>query len=167
MLLSVVHRGKHARPQRMKSSAEKRNRNDALEHVEPIVDEQENNDIQVEENGKEDTSNENTEVEMDVQLAVNDWIAIKYDANWHIRKIQDIDSDDGLKISVLLPTKTTNDDKTMFRWSTPSDVIYVNHSDVICKISEPQPIGRSGRSFRLQDNDIVLIPVDTFQKVII
>ena len=29
-----------------------------LEHVEPIVDEQENNDIQVEENSKEDTSNE-------------------------------------------------------------------------------------------------------------
>ena len=94
---------------------------------------------------------------MDVQLTVNDWIAIKYDANWHIGKIQDIDSDDDLKVTFLRPTKTVNDDKSLFKWPTPSDIIYVNQSDVICKISEPQPIGRSGRSFQLQDNYIALI----------
>jgi hypothetical protein len=40
----------------------------------------------------------------------------------------------------------------MFKWPSPSVILYVSRKDVICRIEEPKVVGRSGRSFKITDD---------------
>ena len=68
---------------------------------------------------------------------------------WYIGQIKDADSEDNTVEVFFLEAK-----KAMFQWQAISDVIWVDISSVLCKVSDPKPSGKSKRMLVMNLNDI-------------
>jgi len=51
----------------------------------------------------------------------------------------------------------------MFKWPSPPDILCMSRKDVICKIEEQKAIGRSGKSFKITDDEAKTIQ-ENFQQ---
>lgn len=112
-----------------------------------------------------ETESERCEVEKDAEksnsteVKESDWFAILYNPEWHIGEIskKNIDDDDDLEIAFLRRANSTTCNATniLFKWPFQEDILFVNRSDIIYKLAmDPTPVGRSGRSFELNEHDI-------------
>ena len=77
---------------------------------------------------------------------------------WENKK--NIDDDDNLEIAFLRQANSTNATNILFKWPSQEDNLFVNSSNIIYKLAmDPTPVGRSGRSFELDEHDIRLFNV--------
>ena len=60
-------------------------------------------------------------------------------------------------MSFLRRTGNVGRVKLKFKWPTPVGEVWVNHSDILGKINEPQKVGRSGRCLDIQEDEIEYI----------
>ena len=77
-------------------------------------------------------------------------------AYWENKKTL-INDDDDLVIAFLRRAHSTTCNATniLFKWPSQEDILFVNRSDIIYKlVMDPTPVGRSGRSFELDEHDI-------------
>jgi len=82
----------------------------------------------------------------------NNWVAAFYDGDWHIGIVKRIDPDDDeLEIHFMRSAKSRTSRKESFKWPSQPDVLDISRADVICKISEPKSVGRSARSFTIEE----------------
>lgn len=81
---------------------------------------------------------------------------MRYDHKWHIGQVLEIDFECAeIEVNFLRPSKSIADDikQTLYKWPQPPDELTVSKQDVICKIKQPEAVGRS-RSFRLSADDL-------------
>ena len=80
---------------------------------------------------------------------VHEYIAANYMKMWYIGQIKGADSEDNTAEFSFLKIK-----KAMFQWPVRPDVIWVDISSVLCKVSDPKPFGKSKRMLVMNSNDI-------------
>jgi hypothetical protein len=80
---------------------------------------------------------------------VDDYIAALYLGRWYIGKIITVDEEDSTFEVTFLQQK-----KRMFQWPSRPDVIWVDYSDILCKVSTPVTSGKSKRMLLITDSDI-------------
>ena len=68
---------------------------------------------------------------------------------WYIGQIKDANSEDNTVEVSFLETK-----KAMFQWPARPDVIWIDISNVLCKVSDPKPSGKSECMLVMNPNDI-------------
>jgi hypothetical protein len=85
--------------------------------------------------------------EPDCAYQNGDYVAAVYDAKWYIGKIVDDEDDDQYEITFM------EQRKQLYQWPKKEDVIWVDTSSVLCKITEPQPTAKRGRMFRILPHD--------------
>lgn len=83
---------------------------------------------------------------------IDEYVAAVYLDNWYIGQIRDIDTDDNTVEVSFLEKK-----KSLFQWPSRSDIIWVDNSSVLCKISPPKPSGKSKRMLVVNPIDIIKI----------
>ena len=82
------------------------------------------------------------------ELEPGKFVAAMYEDTWYIGKVEEIDRDDrDCLINFMRPAKA------MFKWPNFTDKVWIREKDLICKINEPQKIGKSGRNFKITDED--------------
>ncbi|KAL4222613.1 hypothetical protein ACF0H5_018654 [Mactra antiquata] len=79
----------------------------------------------------------------ELAFVAGDFIAATYDGTWYISKVLQIDNDEEVEISFMQQRRS------LYQWPTHEDVIWVANENLLCKINEPIPHGRSGRMFHL------------------
>lgn len=84
-----------------------------------------------------------------IYIEEGDYVAAIYLRNWYIGKITDVDKEDKTVEISFLERK-----KKSFQWPCRPDVIWVQHSDIICKISPPVHIGKSKRMLAMDEGDL-------------
>lgn len=90
--------------------------------------------------------------QQDTMFDKDSWVSVNLEGDWYIGKILEVDlKDKDCKVTFMRRTKDQN---TSFKWPAPVDELWVNFSDIICQIDEPIPLGRSGRSFRLNPESL-------------
>ncbi|XP_071164971.1 uncharacterized protein [Mytilus edulis] len=100
---------------------------------------------------------ETAEVEADrieILIAVDQFVAAIYDNAWHVGKITDIDeTDKECQVNFLRPSQGRNTGNPLYKWPNPEDKIWLQVTDILCNIREPNKVGRSGRSFEIDPQD--------------
>ena len=109
----------------------------------------------VDQNNSEDDNTRGQEHQAAVDLDLNegDWVAVLYDKKWHAGQIKGIDSDNELEVKSLRQWRGIAENRPVFKWPTPDDILDVDVKDVVCKLAEQVAVGRSGRSFKLAPGD--------------
>ena len=82
----------------------------------------------------------------------NDYVATKYLDNWYVGKILQIDETDNEAEMSFMKQK-----KNLFQWPSTEDILWVTQDDIICKIKDPKPSGKSARMYRLEREDLAKI----------
>ena len=80
---------------------------------------------------------------------VHEYIAANYMNKWYIGQIKDADSEDNTAEVSFIETK-----KAMFQWPARHDVIWIDISSVLCKVSDPKPSGKSKHMLVMNPNNI-------------
>ncbi|KAH3706166.1 hypothetical protein DPMN_065547 [Dreissena polymorpha] len=94
------------------------------------------------------SSNKNTER---VNVKENDYVAAKYLDNWYVGKVLDVDGEDNtVKISFF------EHKKKAFQWSYRPDIIWVDHDQILCKVTKQTPVGKSKRMLQILPTDMKL-----------
>ena len=114
---------------------------------------QEEEQRQPEQDKTSDVNNENSNANVRFEdLTQGKFVACVYCNDWYVGQIED--SDEGEReIQVNFMERT----KTLYRWPSRRDMIWVLYKDVLCEISEPQPTAKSKRNFSVKENDVQLI----------
>jgi hypothetical protein len=109
-------------------------------------------------NGKSYEVKRNTATSDGPDMKQGDWVAVLYEGDWHIGKIKSVDDEGEFEITFLRRAKTAGVMKILFKWPLPEDVLFVTRGDIMYKlIADPNPVGRSARSFEIQDDDLQII----------
>ena len=82
---------------------------------------------------------------------VGDFLIANYDNFSYIGKVKDHDDNDG-EICMSFMQKTSKNVQN-FKWPTPPDELWMTSNDVVMKISEMVPCGKSKRVFKLSATD--------------
>ena len=92
---------------------------------------------------------EDGEGDVHVEYAIGDYVAAKYNEDMYVGRVANID-DEEYEINFMesIPQLSFH-----YRWPTKRDLLWVHHICVLCKLSEPLPIGRSQRAFTLVPHD--------------
>jgi len=107
---------------------------------------------------KEHEALDKPEEETPLELESGKWIAVKYDKDWHIGKIQEVDSTDkDCLISFMQRQKCKWAKEPTFKWPNHVDELWVKFDDVLQCIDEPSKVGRSARSFSITEEEISTI----------
>ena len=81
-------------------------------------------------------------------LSVEKYVAAKYDDNWYVGKILEIDIDDGETLISFMDQR-----KNLFQWPRVSDELSITEEYILCAVRPPEPTGKSKRMFKLSDDD--------------
>ena len=79
-----------------------------------------------------------------------DFVAAVYqnnDAKWYVGKIVDGENGDQYEITFM------EQRKQLYQWPKKKDMIWVDRSSILCKITEPQPTAKRGRMFKILPHD--------------
>ena len=87
-------------------------------------------------------------------LSDDDFVAVEYDKDWFVGKVMSKDNDGEFRISFLRPTKTLTGRRELFKWPEQPDILDIGIDHIICKVAAPSPVGKSGRSIRLCNDDV-------------
>ena len=80
-------------------------------------------------------------------LQVSSWVAAVYDRAWFIGQVTAIDNDDS-EVEIKFMTKTSGKSES-FKWPRREDKLWLPVARIITIIQEPTPIGKNGRSFKI------------------
>ena len=89
---------------------------------------------------------------VETNTRVHEYIAANYMNKWYIGQIKDADSKDNKVEVSFLETK-----KAMFQWPVRPDVIWVDISGVLCKVSDHKLSGKSKHMLVMNPNDRKMI----------
>ena len=84
------------------------------------------------------------------------FIAATYNDKWYVGKVMAIDDSDG-ELHVSFMTEVVSKTGVIYKWPKPCDDLWVSRNNIICKISAPLAVGRSKRTFILDDTTLNLI----------
>ena len=104
-----------------------------------------------------DVVTESTEaaIEEDKNYQVNDWVAALYQGTWYIGEIVEYDpEEDDFHVNFLKKSKLIENFTFKKAPEKNPDIIWVYRENILCKITEPVAVGKSGRSFSIS-RDIV------------
>ncbi|WAR11754.1 hypothetical protein MAR_025934 [Mya arenaria] len=106
------------------------------------------------EQDKETITSENTEIGINVDdIRTGEFIAAMYDNEAYVGKVTDID--EGLfEVSFLEKGSKVKD---CLKWPKRHDEIWVEPSDILCRVEEPMSTGRGNRFFKLSSNDVARV----------
>ena len=90
-----------------------------------------------------------------INIDVGDYVAAIYDSEWFIGMVTGTDlPEDEYKISFYEKTgKTSN----CLKWPKVKDEIWLPKQNILCKVEEPEPTGKSKRLFKLLPAELELI----------
>ncbi|KAH3731231.1 hypothetical protein DPMN_142540 [Dreissena polymorpha] len=95
--------------------------------------------------------------ELDVVPKKGDFVAAVYEGVWYVGKVLKVDESDGdAKISFMKKARVSTSVEK-FKWPQPPDKIWVKFNQILCNVNEPEPVGKSGREFKLGEDDHELI----------
>ncbi|WAR19905.1 hypothetical protein MAR_001743 [Mya arenaria] len=99
-------------------------------------------------------TSENTEIGINVDgIRTGEFIAAMYDNEAYVGKVTDID--EGLfEVSYLEKGSKVKD---CLKWPKRHDEIWVEPSDILCRVEEPTSTGRGNRFFKLSSNDVARV----------
>lgn len=122
-------------------------------------------------NGTEEAHEENTSFESNKDMAITDkseiqvqpaftitylaigsYVCAKYDHDWFIGKIEEIENESEMFISFL--AKHIKKGSHSFNWPSRPDDIIVSLNDILCAVNDPLPIGLTGRFLQLEEDDM-------------
>ncbi|MES9901650.1 MAG: hypothetical protein ABW168_03080 [Sedimenticola sp.] len=87
-----------------------------------------------------------------------DWVGVRYENSWHVGKIIAMDLEDGdCHVSFLRKSVVTGTGMPSLKWPASRDEIWIDFSNIICKLNDPIAIGRHGRSFQLTPAEYELL----------
>lgn len=96
-------------------------------------------------------------IQNQLQLHTNDWVAAVYDESWYIGQVDEIDNaDDEVLVSFMVKGKGKHSGST-FKWPARKDDLWVSKSNVLCVIEPPAAVGKTGRTYQLSAATIELI----------
>ncbi|XP_060564869.1 uncharacterized protein LOC132724071 [Ruditapes philippinarum] len=103
-------------------------------------------------------SRDKPSLKINLELDSGRWVAVIYDHEWHIGQIKEVDNaDDDCLVSFMQRLKCRGVKLPTFKWPNNADEIWVKFEDVLLCIEEPSKVGRSGRSFTIQEEEISMI----------
>jgi hypothetical protein len=85
---------------------------------------------------------------LELDLCAGDFVAARYDRNIYIGKVVECDNEDG-EVEITFMQNV----RKLLQWPKHEDKIWVDRDNVICKVSEPMPTGKSKRMFKLDESD--------------
>ena len=92
-------------------------------------------------------------LEVDEEFIVDDWVAALYQGTWYIGKIVEVDTEDG-DFYINFMTKTKLRGSYTFKHPTKQYLIWIYGEHILCKITKPVAMGKTGRSFSLPQDPI-------------
>lgn len=81
-----------------------------------------------------------------IPCVTSDFVAAVYEGSWYIGQVKDIVEHDA-EISVMQKRRC------LFQWPTREDVIWVDCPNVLCKVKELIPYGKSKKMFKLDQEE--------------
>ena len=116
--------------------------------------EMDNNVNQIAEDIPDENTDNQTGVELD-DLFLDQWVAILYEGQWYIEKIQDIDRQNSdIYLTFLENLKTRGKDSELkFRWPKNVDELWVKPENILCTIEKPKPFGSHERFMLISRQD--------------
>jgi len=78
-----------------------------------------------------------------------DYVAAIYSSAWYIGQVLQMDKDDQ-EVEIKFMEKMKN----LYRWPDPDDIIRIPQHDIICKVAEPVPTGKSQRMLKLDAGEV-------------
>lgn len=89
-------------------------------------------------------------------LTVDSWVAAIYNDNWYIGQILELDETDGeIHVNFL---ESSGKYGNNFKWPKNMDDLWITKKDIIHVLkNQPQKSGKSGRLFKLDDDDMAKI----------
>lgn len=99
--------------------------------------------------------NDSEECSWAKEVNVGQYVATRYENDWFVGKILEVDEDDDeILITFLRPSqKTLPGTRTLYKWPVNPDELWVKPNEILCKITEPTKHGRTGRSFEISQED--------------
>lgn len=86
------------------------------------------------------------------QFKKEEFVAAMYCGEWYIGKVlQNDEEEKELEISFMERKKEN------YKWPTHSDVIWVSYDNILCKVKDPAPCGKTKRMFKFDKSDMKLI----------
>jgi hypothetical protein len=90
--------------------------------------------------------------EPEVNYELGDFVAAIYEKKWYIGQIEEKDTKDN---DVLINFMTSA--KNNFKWPAKPDRLWLDVSDILCKIAKPTSCGKSNRTFKISESDRVML----------
>lgn len=82
-------------------------------------------------------------------ISVGDFVAARYERDWYIGKVEEIDRiDEDCRVNFMEKAKS------LHKWPKSRDELWVNKDDILCKVEEPLKTGKSCRMFKLSEVDL-------------
>ncbi|XP_013401704.1 uncharacterized protein LOC106167464 [Lingula anatina] len=82
----------------------------------------------------------------------DEYVAAIYSGEWYIGKVLQNDREENeLEISFMEKTKDN------YKWPTSPDIIWVPYENILCKVSDPEPSGKTKRMFKFSKQDVRLV----------
>ena len=91
-----------------------------------------------------------------IECKLGDYVSALYDRKWYVGKVVSIDESGGPEYLVSFMEQAGKLD-CVFKWPKTEDELWISKKQLICKVSEPSPTGKSKRTFRLTEEDLQLI----------
>ena len=85
---------------------------------------------------------------------VDDFVAAVYDGQWYISRVEKVDNSDRDAYISFMKKARGSSSTANNKWPHPPDEIWMNFNQIIRKINTPEPVGKSGREFKIEDDDL-------------
>lgn len=106
---------------------------------------------------REERNGENTDVEARINVQCGKHVAVRYNEEWHVGKIVQVDQDDNeCLVTFMLPSQGKNTGNQVYKWPSTADDLWVKPADLLCELTEPEKVGMSGRSYAIRPDEFEL-----------
>jgi len=85
-----------------------------------------------------------------------DYVATKYDDDWHVGMVEEVDEEDG-EPRVTFMTRRGAPGSYKFQWPAREDTIWVTREDVLCIIEPPSQVTKTRKTYSLSPATLELI----------
>ena len=86
-------------------------------------------------------------VNLQLSVAVGEWIASKYERNWFIGRIEEVDENDGEAYVNFMERSKGSSHQPNFMWPEREDILWVKREDILCAIEPPSQSSKTRRTF--------------------
>jgi hypothetical protein len=97
-----------------------------------------------------------TTVQNQLDIKSGDYVATKYDENWYVGMVEEVDEEDG-EPRVTFMTRRGAPGSYKFQWPAREDTIWVTREDVLCIIEPPSQVTKTRKTYSLSPATLELI----------